>query len=117
MTPPPVALSRPDDPTLRKAPLLLHAMGRDLVPPKSQFKVPAMPAKTEEEPSQVEPEVGPSVERKNKDAVRGIVVRSIPTHPLPKRHPEYKEAFNWIYRGVLFFMLELHLNFIPSVPI
>ncbi|SJL06565.1 uncharacterized protein ARMOST_09907 [Armillaria ostoyae] len=84
MTPPPVALSRPDDPTLRKAPLLLHAKGRDLVPPKSQFKV--------------EPEVGPSVERKNKDAVKGIVVRSIPTHPLPQRRPEYKEVFNWIHR-------------------
>ncbi|KAK0218753.1 hypothetical protein IW262DRAFT_1054226 [Armillaria fumosa] len=105
ITPPPVALPRPDDPTPRKPPLLLHAKGRDLFPPKPQFKVPAVPAKTlKRKPSQVEPEVGPTIERKNKDTVKGIVVKSIPTHLLPKSHPDYKEVFNWIYRGVCFAM-------------
>ncbi|PBK98547.1 hypothetical protein ARMGADRAFT_1008944 [Armillaria gallica] len=105
ITPPPVALPRPDDPTPRKPPLLLHAKGRDLFPPKPQFKVPAVPAKTlKRKLSQVELEVGPTIERKNKDIVKGIVVRSIPTHLLPKTHPEYKEVFNWIYRGVCFAM-------------
>ncbi|PBK63647.1 hypothetical protein ARMSODRAFT_979782 [Armillaria solidipes] len=45
ITLPPVALPRPDDPTPRKPPLLLHAKGRDLFPPKPQFKVSAVPAK------------------------------------------------------------------------
>ncbi len=72
----------------------------------------------------VEPELGPTIERKNKDVrvsvlvdflsesvsdirqtVKGIVVRSIPTHLLPKTHPEYKEVFNWICRGVGFAMV------------
>ncbi|PBK63615.1 hypothetical protein ARMSODRAFT_962905 [Armillaria solidipes] len=105
ITPPPVALPRPDDPTPRKPPLLLHAKGRDLFPPKPQFKVPAVPAKTlKRKPSQVELEVGSTIERKNKDTVKGIVVRSIQTHLLPKTHPEYKDVFNWIYRGVCFAM-------------
>ncbi|KAK0187206.1 hypothetical protein F5146DRAFT_766942 [Armillaria mellea] len=105
ITPPPVALPRPDDPTPRKPPLLLHAKGRDLFPQKLQFKVPAVPAKTlKRKPSQVEPEAGPTIERKNKDTIKGIVVRSIPTHLLPKTHPDYKEVFNWIYRGACFAM-------------
>ncbi|KAK0200348.1 hypothetical protein DFS33DRAFT_1396399 [Desarmillaria ectypa] len=106
ITPPPVVLPRPDDPTPRKPPPLLYAKGRDLFPPKPQFKVPAIPAKTlKRKPSQVEPEVGPTIERNNKDTVKGIVSRSIPTHLLPKTHPEYKEVFNWIYRGVCFAMV------------
>ncbi|KAK0473592.1 hypothetical protein IW261DRAFT_1342410 [Armillaria novae-zelandiae] len=120
ITPPPVALPRPDDPTPRKPPPLLHAKGRDLFLPKPQFKVPAVPAKTlKRKSSQVDSEVGPTIERRNKDVrvsvlvaflfvsnirqtVKGIVVRSIPTHFLPKSHPDYKEVFNWIYRGVCF---------------
>ncbi len=75
ITPPPVALPRPDDPTPRKPPLLLHAKGRDLFPPKPQFKVPAVPAKTlKRKPSQMEPEVGPTIERKNKDVRVSVLV-------------------------------------------
>ncbi|SJL06571.1 uncharacterized protein ARMOST_09913 [Armillaria ostoyae] len=73
---------------------------QDLFPPKPQFKVSAVPAKTlKRKPSHVEPEVGLTIERKNKDTVKGIVVGSIPAHLLPKRHPEYKEIVNGIYRG------------------
>ncbi|KAK0447380.1 uncharacterized protein EV420DRAFT_1647708 [Desarmillaria tabescens] len=75
ITPPPVVLPRPDDPTPRKPPLLLHAKGRDLFPPKPQFKVPAVPAKTlKRKPSQVELEVGPTIERKNKDVRVSILI-------------------------------------------
>ncbi|KAG7439225.1 uncharacterized protein BT62DRAFT_939167 [Guyanagaster necrorhizus] len=105
ITPPPVLLPRPDDPTPRKPPILLHAKGRDLFPLKPQFKVPAVPVKTlRRKPSQVELEVAPTIERKNKDTVKGIVGKSIPAHLLPKTHAEYKEVFNWIYRGVCFAM-------------
>ncbi|PBK63640.1 hypothetical protein ARMSODRAFT_962946, partial [Armillaria solidipes] len=75
-------------------PLLLHAKCMGIFPPKPRLKAPAAPAKTlKRKPSQVEPET-----------VKGIAVRSIPTHLLPKTHPEYKEVVNWIYRGVCFAM-------------
>ncbi|KAK0429740.1 hypothetical protein EV421DRAFT_1946358 [Armillaria borealis] len=95
---PPVSLPRPNDPTPRKPPLFLHAKCRAIFPPKPRLKVPAAPAKIlKRKPPQVEPEVGPTIERKNKDTVKGVVVRCIPTHLLPTTHPEYKEVVNWIW--------------------
>ncbi|KAF9052456.1 hypothetical protein BDZ89DRAFT_1056808 [Hymenopellis radicata] len=100
ITPPPSLLPRPDDPTPRRPPPILSAKGRDLFPPlpmapppkppkaQPQFKVPLDPA--------------PTMERKNKDIVKAIVARNIPTSTLPKTHPEYKDTFQWIYRGVCF---------------
>ncbi|KAF8920366.1 hypothetical protein CPB85DRAFT_630404 [Mucidula mucida] len=100
ITPPPSLLPRPDDPTPRRPPPILSAKGRDLFPPlpmalppkplkaQPQFKVPLDPV--------------PTMERKNKDIVKAIVVRNIPTSTLPKTHPEYKDTFQWIYRGVCF---------------
>lgn len=97
--PRPSVLPRPDDPTPRQPPPVLSAKGRDLFPslpmvlpvkskkPTPEFKVPMDPA--------------PILERKNKDLVKSIVARTIPKS-LPKSHPEYKETFLWIYRGVCF---------------
>ncbi len=122
ITPSPVSLPRSDDPIPRKPPLLLHAKCRDIFPPKPHSKVPAAPAKTEEEAVSCGARCWADRREDEqrcscfcsccfssvsdiRQTVKRIVVRSISTHLLPKTHPEYKEVVNRIYRGVCFAMV------------
>ncbi|KZT18585.1 hypothetical protein NEOLEDRAFT_149010 [Neolentinus lepideus HHB14362 ss-1] len=57
----------------------------------------------------------PGVERANKTLVKTLTVSHLSFAGMPKDHPEFKEVYEWIYRGVGF-ALRTHMKTRPVDP-
>ncbi|KIY66319.1 hypothetical protein CYLTODRAFT_423535 [Cylindrobasidium torrendii FP15055 ss-10] len=117
ITPPPSILPRPDDPTPRKPPPML-LKGRDTIPSRSpivksattaNLAKPANPLKRSRSEFKVPADPQPDLERQNKDRIRDVVTTFLPADILPKSHPDYKETYQMMYRGVMF-ALRVHMK-------